>query len=114
MKKIIGNSTDGWNNIWVHSWDTKWGGVFSLLDPVIQGDSAVPAKVQSDIHYFNKWHVEYWSHVPHDDTNDTAFLATSPGGFAVLNGWGSARYNTAGQLTALAYRNHFPDDPKSV
>jgi endoglucanase len=114
MKKIIGNGTDGWYNIWVHSWETKWGGVFSLLDPAIAADTAVSAKVRSDIHFFNKWHVEFWSHVAHDDTNDTTFLATSPGGFAYLNGWGSARYNTAGQLTALAYRKHFPTDPKSV
>jgi endoglucanase len=114
MKKIISNSTDGWNNIWVTSWDTKWGGVFSLLDPAIQGDSLVPTKVRDMIHYINKWHVEYWSHVAHDNTNDTTFIAQSPAGYAVLNGWGSARYNTAAQLEALAYRNHFPDDPKGV
>ena len=114
MKKIIGNSTDGWNNIWVHSWDTKWGGVFALLDPAIAGDAAVPTKVQTAIHYFNKWHVEYWSHVPHDLASDTTFIATSPAGYAVLAGWGSARYNTAAQLEALAYRKHFPSDPKSV
>jgi endoglucanase len=114
MKKIIGNSTDGWNNIWVMSWDTKWGGVFSLLDPLVQGDALVPAKVQSMIHYIDKWQVEYWSHVPHDLASDTAFIAQSPAGFEVLNGWGSARYNTAAQLEALAYRHHFPTDPKSV
>ncbi len=114
MKKIIGNATDGWNNIWVMSWDTKWGGVFSLIDPLVQGDSLVPAKVQAAIHLIDKWQVEYWSHVPHDLTSDTAFIAQSPAGFEVLNGWGSARYNTAGQLEALAYRRHFPSDPKSV
>lgn len=114
MKKIIGNSTDGWNNIWVMSWDTKWGGAFSLLDPLIQNDSKISAKVRDQIHYINKWQVEFWSHVPHDLTTDTAFIAESPGGFEVLNGWGSARYNTAAQLEALAYRKYFPDDPKSV
>jgi len=114
VKKIVGNSTDGWNNIWVMSWDTKWGGVFSLLDPIVQKDTTLPAKVRDSVHYFDKWHVEYWSHVPHDLSSDTTFLARSPGGYQVLAGWGSARYNTAGQLTALAYRNHFPDDPKSV
>ena len=114
LAKLVGNATNTWQNIWVHSWETKWGGVFSMLDPAIRNDTSLPAKTRDDIHFFNKWHTEYWSHVTHDNTNDTTFLATSPGGFAFLNGWGSARYNTAAQLEALAYRKHFPDDPKSV
>jgi hypothetical protein len=112
LAKLVGNATNTWQNIWVHSWETKWGGVFSLLDPAIRQDAALPAKTRSDVHFFNKWHVEYWSGVAHDDANNTTFLATSPAGYAFLNGWGSARYNTAAQLEALAYRRHFPDDPK--
>jgi hypothetical protein len=114
LKTLIGNNTNTWVNIWVHSWDTKWGGVFSILDPLVQADTQLPEKVRGDVHFWDKWHVEFWSHVQHDLASDTTFLATTPGGLAWLNGWGSARYNTAGQLTALAYRNHFPDDPKSV
>jgi hypothetical protein len=114
LKDLVGNATNTWQNIWVHSWEAKWGGVFSMLDWVINADTSWPEKTRTDMHYFNKWHTEYWSQVAHDDPNNTTFLATSPGGFAFLNGWGSARYNTAAQLEALAYRRHFPNDPKSV
>jgi endoglucanase len=113
MKKIVTSTNETWQNIWVMSWDAKWGGVFSLIDPLVQGDAAIPAAVQSAVHYFDKWQIEYWSHVPHDNASDTNVLAWTPGGFGVLSTWGSARYNTAAQLEALAYRRSFPTDPKS-
>ncbi len=96
------------------SWDARWGGVFSLLDPSVAGNSAIPATTQQDVHYFNKWQVQYWSHVPHDNANDTNFIATTPAGFSYLTTWGSARYNAAAELEALAYRKSFPTDPQSV
>jgi endoglucanase len=111
---IVQNTTNQWQNTWVMNWDTRWGGVFSLLDPLVQGNSAVPAVVQSLVHYVNKWQVQYWSHVPHDNTSDTNFIATTPAGFSYLTNWGSARYNTAAQLEALVYRKNFPTDPDSV
>jgi endoglucanase len=40
------------------SWDARWGGVFSLLDPIVAGNSAIPATWQQDVHYFNKWQVQ--------------------------------------------------------
>lgn len=113
MNKLLANTGTTWQNIWVMSWDTKWGGVFSLIDPIVQADTTIPALVQQAVHYFDKWNIEYWSHVPHDNTNDTSFLAWTPGGFAVLTTWGSARYDAAAQLQALAYRRNFPSDPKS-
>jgi endoglucanase len=114
MNKIISNTGTTWQNIWVMSWDTKWGGVFSLLDPIAAGNANVPAVVQQQIHYFDKWQVQYWSHVPHDNTSDTNFIAQTPAGFSYLTTWGSARYNTAAQLEALAYRKNFPSDPQST
>ena len=66
------------------------------------------------LHYVNKWQVQYWSHVPHDNASDTNFIATTPAGFSYLTSWGSARYNTAAQLEALVYRKNFPTDPDSV
>jgi len=111
---IVANTTDQWQNTWVMNWDTRWGGVFSLLDPLVQGNSSVPAVVQTLVHYVNKWQVQYWSHVPHDNPSDTNFIATTPAGFSYLTSWGSARYNTAAQLEALVYRKNFPSDPQSV
>jgi hypothetical protein len=111
---IVQNTTDQWQNTWVMNWDTRWGGVFSLLDPLVQGSPSVPAVVQALVHYVNKWQVQYWSHVPHDNTSDTNFIATTPAGFSYLTSWGAARYNTAAQLEALVYRKNFPSDPDSV
>ena len=111
---IIANTTDEWQNTWVMNWDTRWGGVFSLLDPIAQGNPAVPAVVAAFVHYVNKWQVQYWSHVPHDNASDTNFIATTPAGFSYLTSWGSARYNTTAQLEALVYRKNFPSDPQSV
>jgi endoglucanase len=111
---IVTSPGSTWQNTWVMNWDTRWGGVFSLLDPIVQGNANVPASVQSFVHYVNKWQVQYWSHVPHDNTSDTNFIATTPAGFSYLTSWGAARYNTAAQLEALTYRKNFPTDPDSV
>ena len=66
------------------------------------------------MHYVDSWQVQYWSHVPHRNPGDTNFIATTPAGFSYLTSWGAARYNTAAQLEALAYRKNFPADPNSV
>ena len=114
LTSIISAPGSSWQNTWVMSWDARWGGVFSVLDPIVAGNSSVPAATQSAIHYFNKWQVQYWSHVRHDSLTDTNFIATTPAGFSYLTNWGSARYNTAAQLEALVYRKSFPADPQSV
>jgi endoglucanase len=114
LGNIITSPGSTWQNTWVMSWDARWGGVFSVLDPIASGNANVPAASQAAIHYFNKWQVQYWSHVPHDSTSDTNFIATTPAGFSYLTSWGAARYNTAAQLEALAYRKNFPTDPDSV
>jgi endoglucanase len=114
LSNIITSPGSTWQNTWVMSWDARWGGVFSVLDPIVQGNPNVPAKIQADIHYFDKWQVQYWSHVPHDNSSDTNFIATTPAGFSYLTSWGAARYDAAAQLEALAYRKNFPSDPQSV
>ena len=114
LSNIITAPGSTWQNTWVMSWDSRWGGVFSVLDPIVAGNANVPAATQTAIHYFNKWQVQYWSHVPHDNAGDTNFIATTPAGFSYLTSWGSARYNTAAQLEALTYRKNFPTDPQSV
>jgi hypothetical protein len=114
LGSIVQNTTNSWQNTWVMSWDTRWGGVFSLLDPIVAGNANVPATVQSFVHYADKWQVQYWSHVPHDNPSDTNFIATTPAGFSYLTSWGSARYDAAAQLEALVYRKNFPSDTDSA
>ena len=97
LNKIIKSSQDHWQNIWVQSWDTVWGGVFMRLTELF------PTNTLYD--YEARWNVEYWSggSLRHQDTSDTTYMAYTPGGFAVVSTWGSARYNTAAQLCALIY-----------
>lgn len=95
MQRIIIDTGNDWQNIWTHCWDTVWGGVFAKLAPI--------TNTERDWYIF-RWNLEYWSGVPHKDTNDTNFLAKTPAGFSMLNSYGSARYNTAAQLCALVYR----------
>ena len=92
LKRIISQPTDSWQNIWVHSWDTVWSGVFIRLSEITNNPRYV---------YFARWNVEYWSGVPHQDPSDTNFMKATPAGFRVISTWGSARYNTAAQLCAL-------------
>mgnify|MGYP000852617598 CR=1 FL=1 len=95
MKRIIVDTGNQWQNIWVHCWDTVWGGVFAKLAPITNTDRDW---------YIFRWNLEYWSGIRHDDPKDTNFLAKTPAGFSMLNSYGSARYNTAAQLCAVVYR----------
>lgn len=114
MKRIIADTNNCWNNIWVHCWDTVWGGVFAKLAPV--------TNIERDWYIF-RWNCEFWSGITHLDPGlvdtiwnkpfewdtqpekpeATDFLKKTPAGFSMLNEYGSARYNTAGQLCCLVY-----------
>ena len=94
MSRIIQTKSSTWQNIWVHSWDTVWGGVFAKLAPITN---------DPEHWYFFRWNLEYWSDTPHENENDHTFMEPTPEGFKVVNTWGSARYNTAAQLCALVY-----------
>lgn len=99
LSRVIKSSQDNWQNIWVHSWDTVWGGAFMRLTTLF------PSNTLYD--YIARWNIEYWSgssnSLPHQNTTDTTYLAYTPGGFGVISTWGSARYNAAAQLCALVY-----------
>ncbi len=100
LQKIIKSTQDNWQNIWVHSWDTVWGGVFVQLANVLPDDARLD--------YYARWNLEYWSggEIPHRESNDTTYIAQSPAGFSVISTWGSARYNAAAQMCALVYAKH--------
>lgn len=120
MKRIIKDTGNCWQNIWVHCWDTVWGGVFAKLAPV--------TNIERDWYIF-RWNLEYWSGLPHIDPGlddeiwnkpyvpdtqavepqETTYLAKTPAGFSMLNEYGSARYNTAAQLCALVYAKYSPE-----
>ncbi|MBN2533275.1 MAG: glycoside hydrolase family 9 protein [Spirochaetales bacterium] len=98
MNRLIGTPGDTWINIWVHCWDVVWSGVFVKLSILFPDNE--------DYDFWARWNLEFWSggEVPHE--NDGAYLYYTPGGYGMINTWGSARYNTAAQLCALIYGKH--------
>jgi endoglucanase len=102
MKKILGFKGDTWVNIWVHCWDAVWSGMFVKL--------SILFPTNADYDFWARWNLEFWSggQVRHKDdtTGNGTYLQYTPGGFGVINTWGSARYNTAAQICALIYGKH--------
>lgn len=139
MKRIITDTGNCWQNIWVHCWDTVWGGVFAKLAPV--------TNTARDWYIF-RYNCEYWSgcaknvdtsnwgyepvhghkyfgmddflwntpmtcdEIPDLPESETSgdFIAKSPYGWAVVSGYGSARYNTAAGLCACVYAKTTGDE----
>ena len=139
MKRIITDTGNCWQNIWVHCWDTVWGGVFAKLAPI--------TNTARDWYIF-RYNLEYWSgcaktidcsewgyepvhghkyfgmddflwntpmtcdEIPDLKDSETSgdFIAKSPMGWAVVSGYGSARYNTAAGLCACVYAKTTGDE----
>ncbi len=139
MKRIISDTGNCWQNIWVHCWDTVWGGVFAKLAPItntardwyifrynLEFWSGCSASVDSSdwnyepVHghkYFGMddflWNTPMTcDEIPDLKNSDTSsdFIAKSPKGWAVVSGYGSARYNTAAGLCACVYAKTTGDD----
>lgn len=137
IRRIIKDTGNCWQNIWVHCWDTVWGGVFAKLAPI--------TNCARDWYIF-RWNLEFWSGMTPADAaaakglpaavtahknfglddevwnktitaeeiadlpeEDGAWLMKTPAGFAMLNDYGSARYDTAAQLEALVYAKETGD-----
>ena len=137
IKRIIKDTGNCWQNIWVHCWDTVWGGVFAKLAPI--------TNCSRDWYIF-RWNLEFWSGMSPADAaaatglpaavtahknfgmddevwntsitadkikdlpeEDGAWLKKTPAGFGMLNDYGSARYDTAAQLEALVYAKETGD-----
>ncbi|MBN2803724.1 MAG: glycoside hydrolase family 9 protein [Deltaproteobacteria bacterium] len=94
LGKIMQSTEDGWYNAWAHCWNTVWSGVFVKL-----------AEVTGD---------EKWTKIASDHENLWAGLdgsrTVSPGGLSWMTGWGSLRYNTASQMTAMVWGKYTGSD----
>lgn len=137
LKRIMTDTGNCWQNIWVHCWDTVWGGVFAKLAPI--------TNTARDWYIFH-WNLEFWSgvdaktaatanyYVPTSthkyfgmddliwnkpmtydqipslpDQSGGNFIAKSKEGYSVVAGYGSARYNTAAGLQAMVYAKETGD-----
>ncbi len=105
MKRIIPETynTNTWYNSWTHCWDAVWAGTFLKLNELLPDNEL--------FNFIASWNVEYLSGgvAKHQDPNDHNYYKPSPAGYTMINGWGSARYNTAAQLCALVYMKHHPE-----
>lgn len=105
IKKIIPETynTNVWYNSWVHCWDVVWGGTFLKLNALFPENEL--------FRFIARWNVEFLSGgaAKHEDPSDVNYVITSPAGYTMLNGWGSARYNAAIQLSALVYMKNNPE-----
>ncbi|EPR13428.1 glycoside hydrolase family 9 protein [Ruminiclostridium papyrosolvens] len=105
MKRIIPETynTNTWYNSWTHCWDAVWAGTFLKLNELLPENEL--------FNFIASWNVEYLSGgvAKHTDPNDHNYYKPSPAGYTMINGWGSARYNTAAQLCALVYMKHHPE-----
>ncbi len=100
LSKILTTTENTWQNIWTHCWDAVWGGVFTKLS------CTFPENTLFD--YAARWNLCFGQggQVPHDEPYENTYLESSPAGYAFLNIWGSARYNTAAQLLTLVYQKY--------
>lgn len=148
LKRIMTDTGNCWQNIWVHCWDTVWGGVFAKLAPVTNtardwyifhwnlefwsgysGDTSAPVAAgtseEKDANTpaakMRDWYVSTTTHkyfgmddflwntpmtydeIPALTEQGGNFIAKSNNGWAVVSGYGSARYNTAAGLCAMVY-----------
>ena len=131
LKRIMTDTGNCWQNIWVHCWDTVWQGVFAKLAPVtntardwyifhwnLEFWSGVDEKTAADANYYVSttthkyfgmddliWNKPMtYDQIPDlEDQKGGNFIAKSPEGYAVVAGYGSARYNTAAGLAAMVY-----------
>jgi hypothetical protein len=105
MKKIIPETynTNTWYNSWTHCWDAVWAGTFLKLNQLLPDNKL--------FNFIATWNVEYLSAgmAKHSDPNDKNYTVASPAGYTMINGWGSARYNTAAQLCALVCMKYHPE-----
>jgi endoglucanase len=100
---------------WTHCWNDVWVGTMCILAEI--DDLYDPDGEEFENRYreaTNKSPYEeivFWSQIAKlvDNWINGQSVTITPGGYAFLNQWGSARYNTATQFAALVYDKHHGD-----
>jgi len=90
-----------WSEGWTHVWNSLRSSVFVKLADILSRSGNKYGSLPEGVLNIARDDSLGWVIGPHTD-----------GGFAkkVDVSWGSARYNSGGQLVALAFANAFPDD----
>lgn len=102
---------------WTHCWNDVWAGTacnLGVIDDLIDKDGQVLEDRYKEVTNKSPYEeIDFWSQIAKtiDGWSVGKSVILTPGGYAFLNQWGSARYNTATQMLALVYDKHHGDKP---
>ena len=102
---------------WTHCWNDVWAGTACLIgeidDKYDKNSDEFENAYRAATNKSPYEEIDFWSQIAKtvDNWMNGQTVIISPGGYAFLNQWGSARYNTATQLLALVYDKHHGDKP---
>ncbi|QNU66061.1 glycoside hydrolase family 9 protein [Ruminiclostridium herbifermentans] len=102
---------------WTHCWNDVWAGTACILaeiDDLYDKNSQVFEDRYKKATGKNQYEtIDFWSQVAKlvDNWMNGSLGKITPGGYAFLDKWGSARYNTATQFVATVYDKHHGDKP---
>ena len=100
---------------WTHCWNDVNVGVSCILaeiNDLIDKDGTVLEDKYREVANKSPYEeIDFWSQIAKlgDNWINGTTPHTTPGGYAFLNQWGSARYNTATQFAVLVYDKHHGD-----
>jgi endoglucanase len=100
---------------WTHCWNDVWAGTVCLMaeiDDLYDKDGNVfEDRYREATNKSPYEEIVFWSQIAKlvDNWISGQNVTITPGGYAFLSQWGSARYNTATQLVALIYDKHHGD-----
>jgi endoglucanase len=100
---------------WTHCWNDVWAGTACLLgeldDLYDKNSDEFENRYKEATNKSPYEKINFWSQIAKtiDNWMSGKSVIITPGGYAFLNQWGSARYNTATQLLALVYDKHHGD-----
>lgn len=92
-----------------HCWNDVWTGALCLIAEADDAENGALVQKFRDISGKSEYEItDFWSQIAKacDNWISGNMATITPGGYAFLNQWGSARYNTSGQFTALVYDKH--------
>lgn len=102
---------------WTHCWNDVWAGTACIIaeinDLFDKNGQVLEDRYKTLTNKSPYEEIDFWSQLAKlvDGWMTGKNVTLSPGGYAFLNQWGSARYNTATQLIALVYDKNHGDTP---
>ncbi len=102
---------------WTHCWNDVWAGtacIIAEIDDLYDKNGQVfEDRYRTATNKSPYEEINFWGQIAKtlDSWMTGKTVTITPGGYAFLNQWGSARYNTATQLLAVVYDKHHGNTP---